>query len=187
VYLERDENTRDRYGRELAYVWFEVAGDPYLLNHILINNGWAEDVDYGDRKYDQQMKDAEEFAERHELGVWGLCGGFGIPLADEPAPEPTQAPAAQAPKQPAEQQPAEQQPAQEPSADTGACDPNYTPCVPLVSYDLDCADIGFSVTVIGSDPHGFDGNDNDGLGCKSYQWDAVLTLICRAISAGAAW
>jgi len=48
------------------------------------------------------------------------------------------------------------------------CDPNYTPCVPNVSYDLNCADIGFRVRVIGTDVHGFDGNDNDGLGCESY-------------------
>lgn len=47
------------------------------------------------------------------------------------------------------------------------CDPNYTPCVPNVSYDLDCHDIGFSVTVIGSDPHRFD-RDGDGYGCESY-------------------
>lgn len=47
------------------------------------------------------------------------------------------------------------------------CDRNYTPCVPNVSYDLDCPDIGFSVEVIGSDPHGFD-RDNDGYGCESY-------------------
>lgn len=47
------------------------------------------------------------------------------------------------------------------------CDPNYDPCVPNVSYDLDCPDIGFSVNVIGSDPHGFD-RDRDGYGCESY-------------------
>lgn len=47
------------------------------------------------------------------------------------------------------------------------CDPNYTPCVPNVSYDLDCGDIGFSVRVIGSDPHRFD-RDKDGYGCESY-------------------
>lgn len=46
------------------------------------------------------------------------------------------------------------------------CDPNYTPCVPNVSYDLDCSDISFSVTVIGSDHHRFD-RDGDGLGCES--------------------
>lgn len=49
------------------------------------------------------------------------------------------------------------------------CDPNYSGgCVPIVSYDLDCPDIGFSVRVIGTDRHGFDGSDNDGYGCESY-------------------
>jgi hypothetical protein len=39
--------------------------------------------------------------------------------------------------------------------------------VPIVGYDLDCGDIGFMVTVIGSDIHGFD-REGDGLGCESY-------------------
>lgn len=47
------------------------------------------------------------------------------------------------------------------------CDPNYSPCVPNVSYDLDCPDIGFEVEVIGYDKHGFD-RDGDGYGCESY-------------------
>lgn len=52
------------------------------------------------------------------------------------------------------------------SGDSG-CDPNYSgACVPLVSYDLDCADIGGPVTVVGADPHGFD-REGDGLGCES--------------------
>ncbi len=46
------------------------------------------------------------------------------------------------------------------------CDPNYEPCVPDTSYDLDCSDISFSVTVVGSDPHRFD-RDGDGYGCES--------------------
>ncbi len=50
----------------------------------------------------------------------------------------------------------------------GACDPNYAGyCVPIVSYDLDCADIAHRVTVVGIDIHGFDGN-HDGIGCESY-------------------
>ena len=49
---------------------------------------------------------------------------------------------------------------------TDECDPNYTgTCVPIVSYDLNCDDISGSVTVVGSDPHGFDG-DGDGHGCE---------------------
>lgn len=55
----------------------------------------------------------------------------------------------------------------EPEVDSGSdCDPNYSgTCVPQVSYDLNCDDIGGSVTVVGSDPHGFDG-DGDGSGCE---------------------
>jgi endonuclease YncB( thermonuclease family) len=181
VYIEKDTNEKDRYGRELGYIWFQAGGQPYMLNHVLINNGYAEDVDYGDRKYDQQFKDAAAFAERHTLGVWAQCdpdgpegeaGPWGQPPKDvllptqppvlprevpaAPLPEPTQAPLIPAPvPQPTE-------------GASGGCDPNYTPCVPIVPGDLDCGDIGFSVTIIGSDPHGFDGNDNDGLGCESY-------------------
>lgn len=55
----------------------------------------------------------------------------------------------------------------EPEVDNASgCDPNYSgTCVPQVSYDLNCDDIGGSVTVVGSDPHGFDG-DGDGSGCE---------------------
>lgn len=189
VYIEKDKTEKDRYGRELAYIWFEVDGQPYLLNHVLINNGYAEDVDYGDRMYDEQFKDAQAFAKRHDLGVWGMCGGFDVPLdqapaaAQAPVQQPVQQPAQEAPaQQPAYQEPVAQQPVvQEPVYEapaepvyeepappaTGGCDPNYTPCVPLVNYDLNCPDIGFMVQVIGGDPHGFD-RDRDGWGCETY-------------------
>jgi len=42
-----------------------------------------------------------------------------------------------------------------------AGDPPYPP-------DLDCDDVPYSnIEVVGSDPHGFDGYDNDGRGCES--------------------
>ena len=70
------------------------------------------------------------------------------PPAPTPAAEPTAAPA--------------------PTAGTGACDPNYTGyCVPIVSYDLNCTDIGHRVIVVGVDIHHFD-SDGDGVGCESY-------------------
>jgi hypothetical protein len=48
------------------------------------------------------------------------------------------------------------------------CDENYSgACVPTTNYDLDCADIGATVYVEGSDPHGFDA-DGDRYGCESY-------------------
>jgi hypothetical protein len=45
------------------------------------------------------------------------------------------------------------------------CHPSYpTVCIPPPPPDLDCGDISFTnFRVVGSDPHGFDG-DNDGVG-----------------------
>ena len=53
-------------------------------------------------------------------------------------------------------------------APAGNCDSSYPDfCIPPPSPDLDCGDInGTNFTVIGSDPHGFDGN-GDGIGCES--------------------
>jgi hypothetical protein len=43
----------------------------------------------------------------------------------------------------------------------GVCIPSYPP-------DLDCPDITYRrFQVVQPDPHGFDGNDNDGIGCES--------------------
>ena len=50
---------------------------------------------------------------------------------------------------------------------TNNCNPNYSPCIPDSPYDLDCADIGESVRVIGSDEYRLD-RDSDGMGCESY-------------------
>lgn len=48
------------------------------------------------------------------------------------------------------------------------CDPSYpTVCIPSPPPDLDCGEISHRrFQVVGSDPHGFDG-DNDGIGCES--------------------
>jgi hypothetical protein len=47
------------------------------------------------------------------------------------------------------------------------CHPSYPDfCIPPAPPDLDCDDVnGSNFTVIGDDPHGFDGN-RDGVGCE---------------------
>ena len=66
---------------------------------------------------------------------------------------------------PAVPKPKKSKKAQQPSSN---CDPNYSgACVPIVGFDLDCPDVGASVTVEGTDIHGFDA-DGDGAGCESY-------------------
>jgi endonuclease YncB( thermonuclease family) len=210
VYLEYDQTQRDQYDRRLAYVWFELGGDVYMVNEVMVRGGWAEsDTFRPDEKYKEQLDAAEQFSVQHVTGVRLQCGKFNQALGSTPSneqvrqamfaqpnqgqfdaylnPVPAQATTAQAPAvaadQPVSQEPVYQEPAvveqpayQEPVYEepavveqpaTGGCDPNYTPCVPQVAYDLDCGDIGFSVTVIGYDVHGFD-REGDGLGCESY-------------------
>ncbi len=82
-----------------------------------------------------------------------------VTTSTSPKPSSPQVQAAQASPPPA----ALTSPAPQPQP---SCDPNYTPCVPNVSYDLDCSDISFSVRVIGTDHHRFD-REGDGLGCES--------------------
>ena len=57
-----------------------------------------------------------------------------------------------------------------PSSPRSNCDSSYPDvCIPPYSKvgDLDCGQITFrNIRVVGSDPHGFDGRDNDGVGCE---------------------
>lgn len=77
------------------------------------------------------------------------CGGNpDLPVA-QPTPTPTPAPEEPAPG--------------------GECDPSYPDiCVPSPPPDLDCGDIPeyHDFRVRQPDPHGFDGRDNDGIGCE---------------------
>jgi len=53
------------------------------------------------------------------------------------------------------------------SSSKSSCNPNYSGCVPNVSYDLNCPDIGYKVKVLGYDQYHLDA-DHDGWGCDSY-------------------
>jgi len=48
---------------------------------------------------------------------------------------------------------------------SSGCDPNYTGCVPVYPPDVNCPEVGETVTVLGSDPHGLDA-DGDLVGCE---------------------
>lgn len=49
--------------------------------------------------------------------------------------------------------------------ESAGCDPNYSGCVPAYPPDVDCDEVGETVAVYGSDPHGLDA-DGDGSGCE---------------------
>jgi len=56
-----------------------------------------------------------------------------------------------------------------PPTSRGNCDPSYpTVCIPPPPPDLDCKDVQYrNFKVLPPDPHGFDGRDDDGVGCES--------------------
>jgi endonuclease YncB( thermonuclease family) len=151
VRLEADARLDDvdRYGRLLRY----VHRGPLNANVLLVRAGAAAPYFYGRElgKYALRMLADAQRAKAAKRGLWGACPGAvldpyraidtGIsgPPTKEPPPN-------------------------------GKCDPNYTgACVPPYPPDLDCADLralGLApVRSIGSDPHGFDGDD-DRIGCE---------------------
>lgn len=162
VWLEYDETERDRYDRRLAYVWLELDGEIYLVNEVMVRNGWAESETYEpDTQYRDELNEAEQFSVRHDLGVRDLCGTFGVSI--EPTPE-QRLPSGGAGS-------GGNSAAPPPPASSGTtCDPSYPDvCIPPRAEvgDLDCGDISERrFTVIPPDPHNFDG-DHDGIGCES--------------------
>lgn len=166
LYSDDSQDTRDKYGRLLRYAFLE---DGRNIAYEMIKQGYAHEYTYNlPYEYQKQFKDAQKHAESSKLGLWAdnTCGGNTEKPAEKPKPAPTpvQKNIVNTAPQPQPQTQAQAQPAPQ-----NNCDPNYTPCVPNVTYDLDCKDIGFMVHVIGTDRHRFDGKDNDGLGCESYR------------------
>jgi endonuclease YncB( thermonuclease family) len=137
------QDTRDRYGRLLAYVWLPGGRD---LGFQLLAGGFAKVYVY--RNPFQRLsayRTAESRAKSAPAGAWKACGSTTIrPVVPTPPPPPP------------------------PPPPSGNCHPSYSPCLPIVG-DLDCADIramGVApVRVLGSDPYRLDG-DNDGYGCE---------------------
>lgn len=83
VRLERDDVTRDRYDRLLAYVW--RADDDVLVNLALIEHGFADAVSFGDNEALHDVFVAAEARARSEgRGLWGDCGGPDVDIGPPP-------------------------------------------------------------------------------------------------------
>ena len=138
------QDTRDRYGRLLAYVWLPGRKD---LGYQLIAGGFAKVYVFRDAfQRLSAYRNAGATAKGATAGQWNACAAATTPTT--PAPTPTPVPI--------------------PQPSGTSCHASYSPCVPIVG-DLDCADIralGVApVRVLSSDPYRLDG-DNDGWGCE---------------------
>lgn len=142
---DKSQDNKDKYGRLLRYVYFDGGTD---FGKRMIEEGYAYEYTY-DEPYNHQndYKSMQAYSKSKSFGLWSKKTCNGQRVKPTLSPIPISAPT--------------------PTPQPSNCDTNYSPCVPKSSYDLDCADIGFSVVVKGSDPHGFDG-DGDGYGCESY-------------------
>lgn len=161
VYLERDVSDTDRFGRLLRYVWLDRGEQGWLLVNLrLVERGFAQVSTFPpDVKYQDLFLAAQQEARDGAVGLWGTvpteppvatAKPTAVPTA-KPTAKPTARPTAKSTKQP-----------------VANCDPSYpNVCIPSYPPDLDCGDIPYRrFDVIGSDPHGFDG-DGDGIGCES--------------------
>ena len=139
VVLEKDVSEVDRFGRLLRYVWLADGAGWLLVNRELVRLGFAQASTYPpDVKYTDLFLGAQRAARDNGLGLWG------DPPPDEDEDED-----------------------EDPGGD-GSCDSSYPGvCIPPAPPDLDCGEISYrNFAVIGPDPHGFDG-DNDEIGCET--------------------
>lgn len=152
VTLVKDVSETDKYDRLLRYVFIGEL----FVNYDLVRGGFANTTSYPPDVACQDAFLAAERQAREELA------GFWRPT---PTPAPTQPPVYVAPILP---------PGGGGGGDGGGgggggnCDPSYPGvCIPPPPPDLDCKDVPYRrFQVVGSDPHGFDG-DGDGIGCES--------------------
>jgi micrococcal nuclease len=134
VLLIKDVSERDYFGRLLRYV---VVGNIFV-NDALVRAGWALEKAYRpDTACNISFNKAQRVAQDNNLGIWN----------NNPNIEP----------------PTKSGEGIEIGVD---CDPSYPDiCIPSPPPKLTCKDIDYrNFRVTGSDPHGFDGN-NDGWGC----------------------
>lgn len=156
------QDTRDRYGRLLAYVYTE-GGE--LYNERMIREGYAHEYTYqAPYRFQARFRLAEREARELGRGLWSpdTCGGDTTQPADGRArnPTPTRIPMGD-PGEPEPRPPT-----------SGGCDPSYPDvCIPPVGWggDLDCGDPPVAryadIRVLPPNPHGLDGN-GDGRGCE---------------------
>lgn len=81
VLLEADQESTDKYGRLLRYVWI----DDVLANRLQVVTGLAIAREFPPNTDRQQLLDeAEDLASGHMLGIWNpaACGGEATPVVE---------------------------------------------------------------------------------------------------------
>ena len=151
------QDTRDRYGRLLAYVYKPGRRGPNgSVNRSLVASGHAKVYVYGGVRFQYAVPffKAQNRARRAKRGLWGPPCRGNTTKPDPSQPTPDLPPPSGAPPP-------------EPPAPRSGCDPNYAgACIPPYPPDLDCGEItARNFASVGTDPHNFD-VDHDGIACE---------------------
>lgn len=143
VQLKADKflGNTDTQGKLLRYVYLDNKYSDY--GKRLLDGGYA--YEYEAAKYQSQVayKTTQQQSQAKARGLWAkqTCDGKRAkPAAIANAPQ----------------------------SSKSSCDPNYSPCIPNVTRDLDCADIRIMVRIVGNDPHKLDDN-GDSYACEEYR------------------
>ncbi|MGY0498257.1 thermonuclease family protein [Nocardia sp. FBN12] len=161
VWVQRDQELRDRYGRYLLYMW-DPRGE--FVNLSLVQSGHAEAVLYQPNdKHWSLISAAEPTARATNAGGWGTCPAFGdraqeMVTTQPPTPAPQNAPPPPPPPL-TTPLPPPPKPSWQPPAQTGLPNQRMGP-------DTDCSDYPGPVAVAPGDPHRLD-RDGDGIGCDA--------------------
>jgi micrococcal nuclease len=141
------QDTRDRYGRLLAYVYLPgYRGPRGSVNYALVKSGHAKVYVYGGVRFRYAVAffRAEHRARVARHGVWGPpCNGN----TTKPDPSAGSHHSTAPPR--------------------SGCDPDYAgACIPPYPPDLDCDQIPYrNFRVVGTDVDHFD-SDGDGIACE---------------------
>jgi micrococcal nuclease len=84
VWLEQDVSERDGADRLPRYVWLDPLGAKRMLNEVLLAEGYARAAILPpDTRYEDRFLTIEKDARVSKRGLWGVCGGFGVPLPSQ--------------------------------------------------------------------------------------------------------
>lgn len=75
VYLESDKEDKDRYGRDLRYVYIKGdSGNLEMVNYKLVKEGFAKKLKIEpNTKYSDKISEFEKEARKDKKGLWGKC------------------------------------------------------------------------------------------------------------------
>ncbi len=78
VRLERDRESRDVYGRLLAYIYRESDG--LFVELAMVTDGYAGPLAIApNTTHRDEIQAAVDTARAAQRGLWGVCGGFHVP------------------------------------------------------------------------------------------------------------